>query len=175
MPRVQLYIAQSLDGKIAKPDGSLDWLNSFPMPEGEDFGYGSFYEGVTHLCMGRTTYQEVLSFGVDWPYTPKPVAIFTSNPNLETPTPETSVWSSGISEYLECLPKDAIVWLVGGGSLIADFLKNKSVDDFIITTLPRIIGAGIPLFQYDGDLQDFELDKVDTFPNGIVNSYYSRK
>lgn len=176
MAKVQLYIAQSLDGKIAKPNGSLDWLNSYPMPEGEDFGYSSFYEGVTHLCMGRTTYQEVLSFGVEWPYTPKPVAIFSSNSQLETPTPETSVWSGSVEDYLSKLPSDAVLWLVGGGRLIADFLNHGAVNQLIITTLPRMIGSGIPLFQYNGDaLIDFSLDKVDTFSNGIINSYYSKK
>ena len=64
MPRLIYYVASSLDGYIADENGGVDWL---PDPvEGEDFGYGEFYDGIDALLMGRRTYDQVRGFG-DWP------------------------------------------------------------------------------------------------------------
>ena len=71
-----VYIAQSLDGYIAGPDGDLDWLNNIPNPENDDFGFAYFLNQIDAIVMGRNTYEKVLSFGM-WPYS-KPVFVASS-------------------------------------------------------------------------------------------------
>ena len=72
-----VYIATSLDGYIADRDGKLDWLESIPNPDGNDFGYSDFMENIDALVMGRNTYEVVLGFDIPWPYT-KPVFVLSN-------------------------------------------------------------------------------------------------
>lgn len=70
-PHLIYYVATSLDGFIARPDGSVDWLDRFA-EGGNDHGYNGFYQGIDGLLMGRGTYDIVRGFG-DWPYPGKPL------------------------------------------------------------------------------------------------------
>jgi len=72
-----VYIATSLDGYIAKPNGTLDWLNNIPNPDKSDYGYSDFIKHIDAIVMGKNTYQKVLSFG-KWPYN-KPVFILSNS------------------------------------------------------------------------------------------------
>ena len=77
-PHLIYYVATSLDGFIARPDGSVDWLDRFA-EGGNDHGYNGFYQGIDGLLMGRGTYEIVRGFG-DWPYPGKPCQVLTRNP-----------------------------------------------------------------------------------------------
>ena len=74
MSEVILYIAVSLDGFIAPPNGSVDWLDEKRFQDGigedEDFGYKSFLKNVDLIVMGRKSYDQILDFG-EWPYPEK--------------------------------------------------------------------------------------------------------
>ena len=60
LPECHAFIACSLDGFIARPDGDIAWLTSLPVPEGEDFGYAAFVAGMDAILMGRGSYEKVL-------------------------------------------------------------------------------------------------------------------
>ncbi len=75
-----VYIATSLDGFIADKNGGIEWLDSIPIPENEDMGYYKFTEDIDALVMGRTTFETVLGFDVDWPYK-KPVFVLSNSLN----------------------------------------------------------------------------------------------
>ena len=77
MRKVIVYIAQSLDGFIAKPDGDIQWL-SIVEKEGEDYGYNAFVESVDTVFMGRKTYEKVLSFGIEFPHKGRKCYVLTS-------------------------------------------------------------------------------------------------
>src|SRR5262245_28731538 len=77
-PRCSVFIATSLDGYIARRDGSLDWLDAVQRP-GEDYGFGAFYASVDTLVMGRGTYETALGFAA-WPYAGKRVVVLTHAP-----------------------------------------------------------------------------------------------
>ena len=73
---VSVYIATSLDGYIARPDGDIAWLENCAVIAGEDYGFQAFMDSVDVLVMGRHTYEKVQSFG-EWPYGSKPVVVLS--------------------------------------------------------------------------------------------------
>jgi dihydrofolate reductase len=70
------FIATSLDGYIADKNGGLDWLHSIPNPDQNDMGYELFIKHIDALVMGRTTFETVCNFDIDWPYS-KPVFVLS--------------------------------------------------------------------------------------------------
>lgn len=146
-----VFIATSLDGFIARPDGELDWLDAAnaTVPEGEDCGYRTFMESIDVLIMGRKTYEKVLSFG-DWPYDNKPVIVLSRN-KIEIPDRlvQTVYHSSESPKALrDRLSKEGVRRLyIDGGITIQRFLAERLIDDLTITIIPVILGSGIPLFQ----------------------------
>ena len=77
-----VFIATSLDGYIADKNGKIDCLNSIPNPDNNDMGYVEFNKGIDALVMGRTTFETVLGFDVDWPYS-KPVFVLSNKLNVK--------------------------------------------------------------------------------------------
>lgn len=83
MKKVILYIAMSLNGKIARKNGSVDWLESLPNPEKTDYGYNDFVKTIDTTIMGNSTYQQLMSWGIEFPYDGKKNYVFTKNTTLE--------------------------------------------------------------------------------------------
>jgi len=171
-----VYIATSLDGYIAREDGSLDWLDSANerVPEGEDFGYALFMDSVDALVMGRNTYEKVLSFGA-WPYGDKPVIVLSRH-RLEIP-PHLSKMVEHSSQtpeelYMRLSKKGFSRLYIDGGITIQRFLAVGLIKDLTITVIPIIIGRGKSLF---GSLdKDIELKHIVTksYEFGFVQSSY---
>ena len=170
--KASVYIATSVDGFIARPDGDIDWLGE-PAEDGEDFGYEEFMATVDHLVMGRHTFEKVLSFG-QWPYA-KPVVVLTSRP-LKVPediASKVEVMSGPPEQILDELAKRGSQHLyIDGGKTIQLFLSAGLIQRVIISRIPVLIGEGIPLF---GPLpQDIQLrhKATRTFANGVVQCEY---
>jgi len=177
--KISVYIATSLDGFIAREDGSLDWL---PGSDGEaidgnneDYGYHAFMESVDVLIMGRNTYEMVAGFG-PWPYGEKKVIVLSSSiKELPPELPDVVELRSGspddIVKQLEASGyKHAYI---DGGHTIQGFLKSDLINEITITRVPIVIGGGIPLF---GPLEkDYVLKHITTqsFDNGFVQSRYA--
>jgi dihydrofolate reductase len=169
--KVSVYIATSLDGFIARPNGDIDWLTGGQ--NAEDYGYADFIAGVDHIVMGRNTYEKVLTFG-GWPYEKK-VIVLTSR-DLIIPDE-----LSGKVEALNLPPADLLRRLevhdaehiyLDGGVTIQRFLREGLVNEMTITTIPVLIGAGLSLF---GPLErDIKLELIDSrsFKNGFVQNKY---
>ena len=174
MANIKLYIATSLDGYIARKNNSLDWLNAIEVPEGEDYGYADFYSGVDTVVMGSKTYKEVLGFGVDWPYTDCNSYVVSRQNDLKMETPNTHLINEISKESIANLRSGSEkgIWLVGGGHLIKEFLAMESVDEFIITIIPILLGEGIPLFPEGFKDTTLKLLKVESFSTGVVNLHY---
>lgn len=164
-----LYIASSLDGYIAKEDGSVDWLENFPNPDQTDYGYAAFLSGCDTLVMGSGTYRAVLSFGIDWPYADKQVYVLSRDTSLEITTPGT-VKLSGVDEWMrvrKALPENGKnCWLVGGGQLIRSFLQSGALDRILLTQFPLLLGAGIPLFPAEFAMQYWTTVQTQAYPSG---------
>ncbi|MGM0588760.1 MAG: dihydrofolate reductase family protein [Bacteroidota bacterium] len=172
-----VFIATSLDGFIARPNGSLDWLNESSdgsSDPAEDFGYQAFMEDIDALVMGRNTFDKVLSFG-EWPYGSTRVYV-ASHRELEDANalPEQVQRVAGSPPQIveQLAEKDAHHLYIDGGQTIQQFLRSGLIQQITITRVPVLIGEGISLF---GSLeQDLTLNHLSTrtFENGFVQSQY---
>ena len=173
IPTFHVFIATSLDGFIARPDGGLDWLAAF---QGEgDNGYGEFISGIDAIVMGRGTYLTVLGFG-DWPYAlPVVVMSRTLAPDGLPPSlrGKVEITADGPETLARRLGQRGLRRVyVDGGLLVQSFLRAGLVTDMAIFRMPVLLGAGRPLF---GPLdQDIRLETVSAtvLPTGAVRTDY---
>jgi dihydrofolate reductase len=165
-----VFVGTSLDGFIARPDGSLDFLSQ---AGDEPHGYEEFISTVDAIVMGRKTYDIVLDFG-DWPYSDIPVFVLSST-ELKAPPPEAIVerMQGDPSEIASEIAARGMGHIyVDGGLTVQQFLRAGLIQRLIISRVPVLIGEGIPLF---GDLEeDVVLRHVATrqFASGLVQSEY---
>lgn len=173
MRKIVLYIAISLDGKIARPDGSVDWLDSIPNPDKLDYGYSDFYKSFDTTLQGYNTYQTILNFGIPFPYPDKKNFVFTTKTNLEN-TEYVDFISGDIVSFIQDLKiedgKD--IWLIGGGKLNTSLFNAGLIDEFQIFVMPIIVGEGIPLFGMLPNETMLRLIGNNAFPNGVVALKY---
>jgi len=171
--KISVFMAISLDGFIARKDGSLDWLQSGP-DDTEDYGYAAFFESIDVLVMGRATFEQVLTFE-EWPYGQERVVVQTRRP-LEIP-PALSLIVSASSEAPQDLMRrlqaeGAANVYVDGGTTVRRFLEAGLIDEITLTRLPVLLGDGVPLF---GSLpHDVHLrhQRTRNWRNGYVQSCY---
>jgi dihydrofolate reductase len=176
---VSVYVATSLDGFVARTDGSLDWLDeaNSAVPENEDCGFRAFMELVDVLVMGRKTYEKVLSFG-QWPYGETPVVVLSRNrisfppglPDIVTHSAETP------EELLKRFSGGGVRHIyIDGANTIQRFLAKDLVDEITVTIIPVILGNGLPLFAPTAD--DIRLAHMHTtvYDFGYIQTTYAVK
>ncbi len=170
-PTIILYIACSLDGYIARKNGSVDWLSGLET-ESEDFGYLKFYASVDALIMGRKTYQQIVGFG-EWPYPDKPCYVF-SHRHLKLTIPDVVVVSDSLEKVQHSFKKKRYrrVWLVGGAELIKSYLNASMIHEMIITFIPLLLAEGIPLFLPGISEQKLILLGTSSFSQGVTQTHY---
>jgi dihydrofolate reductase len=165
---VRVFIACSLDGFIAGPDGDLSWL---PEPGGDDHGFGSFLDGISALLMGRATYRVVEGFGGEWPFGERPVFVATTRPLAAAASTVCAVSGTPaelLSAVRDVTPGDVYL---DGGSLIRQFLDEGLVEELIVTIVPVVLGEGAPLFAGAGRRR-LELVTVRESSGGLVQLEY---
>ncbi|MEM9052660.1 MAG: dihydrofolate reductase family protein [Bacteroidota bacterium] len=167
----------SLDGFIAGKNDELDWLDMIPNPEGDDLGYFQLMEDVTAIVMGRNSFETVLGFDIDWPYK-KHVYVLSST--LKTVPVEVeekvTILNGTPREVLEEIHKLGHESLyIDGGITVQNFLKEDLIDEMRITTVPIILGGGIPLYGELDNSLEFELIQSKVYLNHLVQSCYKRK
>ena len=171
MPHIVLYIATSVDGYIATPDGGVDWLPAIDTGEA-DYGYDRFYAGIDALVMGRKTYEQVLTFG-DWPYPGKPSYVM-SRRQIETKIPEVIITASSPVELVSELQQNHYqhLWLVGGAATAAAFRAENLITAYILSIMPVLLGDGIPLFSRTELQNGLTLTASEVFRSGVVQLTY---
>ena len=164
MRKIILFIASSLDGYIARENGDIDWL-----PENTASGYDDFIKSVDTVIMGKTTYDQVLSFG-DYPYADKKSFVFT---RTEQNKDENIQFISNVEKFVknDFPGTGENIWLVGGAQIIASFLKQGVVDEIIISVIPVLLGKGIPLFKNIENEINLELIKIEKYDR-LVGLHY---
>jgi dihydrofolate reductase len=167
-PRCSVYIATSLDGFIARPDGGLDWLSAMNRP-GEDYGYQRFFDSVDALVMGRKTYRVALGFD-PWPYQGKRCVVLAHNPR--PPRHGEEFHSGPPGPLLARLAADGVKRIyIDGGAVVREFLAAGLIDDLTVSVIPVLLGQGIPLFGGGGEHR-LHLLESRAFESGLVQLSY---
>jgi dihydrofolate reductase len=173
--KLSVFIAISVDGYIARKDGDVSFLNEAePIGNGEDGGFGEFFNSVDVLVMGRATFEKVLEFG--WPYGEKPVIVLSNSLNQipEALQGKVIIESGTPTELLDRLSAKGYNHIyLDGGKTIRSFLRENLVDEITLTTIPILLGEGLPLF---GDLESeipLRLLENKFWKNGFVQTKYA--
>jgi dihydrofolate reductase len=168
--KASVFVGTSLDGYIARANGSLDFL---PPGGGEPHGYDEFIATVDALVIGRNTFEVVLKFP-SWPYGEKPVFVLSAHALAPVPLGAVVERMSGTpAEIVSQLSARGIRHIyVDGGITIQSFLRAGLIQRLIITRVPVLIGDGIPLFGVTQ--RDIPLKHVSTreYASGLVQSEY---
>jgi dihydrofolate reductase len=176
--KIIVYIAVSADGFIGRSDGSVDWLDR-PRPKG-NYGMGAFYKSIDTILWGRKTYDMVLDFqkkGVAGSAFDTKVKnyIFTRS-GVQSPAPAgVEVVSEPIKAFATRLRerKGKDIWMMGGAGIIASFLDEGEIDEFMIHVIPKFIGEGIPLIAPERRTVPLKLISCTKFTDGVVKLHYA--
>ncbi len=178
--RVTIHMAASLDGFIARKDGSVDWLEtSDEFADGDILDPGfveAFLKTIDCYVMGSRTYETALRFeaqGLGWAYGDKPTFVLTRR---ELPRTRDSVefYSGDLAQFVndQLRPTFRTIWFVGGGAVSAECLRLGLADEVRYSILPILIGDGIPFFQkLDRDIA-LHLAEVKAYKSGMVELCY---
>ncbi|MGX9347704.1 dihydrofolate reductase family protein [Microbacterium sp. KNMS] len=161
MTKLVYYTATTLDGFLADPDDSLDWLLRQPLDKGGANDYDAFIEGIGAIVMGSTTYEWVVRHHPgQWLYT-MPAWVMTSRTLAlpEVDVADIRFRSGGVRAVYEEMVDAAEgkdLWVVGGGDLVGQFADEGLLDEIISSIAPVTLGAGRPLLprRYDLELLD---------------------
>ena len=175
LPSAEVFIATSMDGYIARPDGDILWLTSRPVPEGEDFGYATFLDGVVAMVMGRESFEKVLTFP-EWPYN-VPVVVLSRTPERVTMPDalkdKVRVSGRGPRAVLEEFGLRGVTRVyIDGGQTIRNFVAEGLVRRMIVTLIPVLLGQGRALWGHGAGDVNLTLVASRNWENGFVQVEY---
>jgi dihydrofolate reductase len=176
--KIIVYIATSADGFIARRDGSFDWLER-PRPKG-NYGMGAFYKSIDTILWGRKTCDMALEFqkkgvsGTQFDTRVKNYVFTRSLPQSTAPSGVEFV-NEPIKAFATRLreKKGKDIWMMGGGGIIASFLDEGEIDEFMIHVIPKFIGEGIPLIAPRHRTVPLKLISCTKFTDGVVKLHYA--
>ena len=172
MPSETIYMfAMSMDGFIARPDGSFDWLEQYPADA--DFDFDAFLSSVTGIVMGRGTYDAVRRGG-RWDYAKWPCVVATSRAVDDLPANAEALAGKPdeLVANLRSRGASGRIWVFGGGDLARQFMDAGLLDTIETGIIPVILGSGIPAF---GGMQPdrwLDLEFAKALKNGAVHARY---
>ena len=173
MSLTQYYTATTLDGYIADPDNSLEWLFTRRREEDGPLSYGAFIADVGAMAMGSTTYEWILDHEFadkdpaewKWPHE-IPCWVFTHRQLPVVPDAQIEFTSEDVAVVHERMVDAAggrNVWIVGGGDLAGQFADVGLLDEVIVQIAPVTLGAGAPLLPRRIELRLEELGRNGDF------------
>lgn len=173
MRKIKLYIAISLNGKIANTDGSVDWLESIPNPDATDYGYSCFYNSVDTTIQGYNTYKQIMGWDIEFPYKGKKNYVLTKKSDIDD------------DGYVEFVNEDPIgfvkglkeseggdIWLIGGGQANTLILNAGLLDEIHVFVMPIVLSGGIELFNAFPNETQLKLFETTIYPTGVVGLKY---
>ena len=178
--RVTIHMAASLDGFIARKDGSVDWLEtSDEFADGATMDAGfveAFLKTIDCYVMGSRTYETALNFeakGMGWSYGDKPTFVLTRR---ELPRIRDTVefYSGDLAQFVNerLRPAFRSIWFVGGGVVSGECLRLGLADEVRYSILPILIADGIPFFEKLEREIALHLSEVKAYKNGMVELCY---
>lgn len=177
--KIIVMIATSADGFIARKDGAVDWLDR-PRPKGEDYGMGQFYKSIDTVIYGRKTYDTAVKFveeGIEIPDDGRRIRnyVFSRRRPPKTVLPDFEFVKEPVKKFAKRLraQKGKNIWMMGGGGIIASFLDEGEIDEFIISVIPVFIGEGIPLIAPRHRTVPLKLLSTKKYSDGVVGLHYA--
>lgn len=177
---VTVHMVASLDGFIARKDGSVDWLEtSDEFAAGETLSpefIADFLRSIDCYVMGAKTYETALNFeatGAGWAYGDKPIFVLTHR-TLPRTRDTVEFYSGDLTTFVneQLRPRFNSIWFVGGGALTEECLRLGLADEIRYSIVPILIGDGISFFgQLDKDIA-LHLSEVKAYKNGMVGLCY---
>lgn len=178
--KTQYYTAASLDGFIATPDDSLEWL--FPLGDIGATSYPTFIRDVGALAMGSATYEWILRHLVGpeaerpepWPYE-QPAWIFTSRTLPSVPGADLRFVRGDVlpvHQEMVRAAKGKNVWIVGGGELVGQFYDQGLLDELLVQVGSVTLGAGKPLLPRTITSPPLRLISVSAVGTGFAELHY---
>ncbi len=178
--RVTIHMAGSLDGFIARRDGSVDWMEtSDEFADGDTMDPGfveAFLNTIDCYVMGSRTYETALRFeakGLGWSYGDKPTFVLTTR-DLPRTRESVEFYSGDLARLVNdrLRPKFRRIWFAGGGAVSGECLRFGLVDEVYYSILPVLIGDGISFFEkLDKDVA-LHLAEVKAYKSGMVQLRY---
>ncbi|HYK35935.1 dihydrofolate reductase family protein [Alloacidobacterium sp.] len=176
--KIIVEMAISADGFIARSDGSVDWLER-PSPEGH-YGMVEFYKTIDTILWGRKTYDMALDFqkkGIPGSAfdTKLKNYVFTRGPVPSEAPAGVEFVEIPIKEFANNLRKQVgkDIWMMGGAGIIASFLDEGEIDEFVLTVIPTFIGEGIPMVAPARRNVSLKLISSTNFPDDVVKLHYA--
>jgi dihydrofolate reductase len=178
--RVTIHMVASLDGFIARTDGSVDWLETDDEFEGGESMdpslVATFLETIDCYVMGSRTYETALGFetkGLGWAYGDKPIFVLTSR-DLPKTRDTVEFYSGELARLVNdrLKPMFRNIWFVGGGAVCGECLRLGLADEVRYSIMPVVIGEGIPFFAGLGQDVGLHLMEVKGYRNGMVALRY---
>jgi len=172
MRKVVLGLGISLDGYIARLDGSVDFLF---MPK--DYSMAPFFKSIDTVIMGRKTYEVSLKMGGSGSFSGSSMTTYVMSRSLPVGARDGLI-------FVDQLPAELIaqirkrpgknIWMMGGGELAREFLKADLIDELYLGVVPVLLGEGLPLFPSGFPQRDFALLENKTFSKGLIALKYKR-
>jgi dihydrofolate reductase len=170
----------SLDGFIAKKDGSISWLYS-----SDHYEKGVIEENVEEVLktidcyvMGSRAYEHAveLSRTHGWAYGSTPTIVLTHR-KLPAVNDTIEFFQGDLNELVEDRVRrgDRSIWVVGGAAVVSDFIRLKLAHEIRISIVPILISEGTPFFDQIGREQPLHVKDVTAYKNGMVELWYEIK
>lgn len=177
---VTIHMVASLDGFIARKDGSVDWLETSDEFAGGDTlapgAVAAFLQTIDCYVMGSRTYETALNFeakGYGWAYGDKPTFVL-SHRELPRTRDTVELYSGDLARFVSerLRPSFRSIWFVGGGVVSGECLRLGLADEVRYSIVPILIGDGIPFFEKLGRDIPLHLAEVKAYKNGMVELRY---
>jgi dihydrofolate reductase len=176
--KIIVRLAMSADGFIARPDGSVDWLDR-PRPK-DFYGMNEFYQSIDTILLGRKTYEVAMAFQkqgkVASVFDPKlKHYVFSRTLSASDLAPGVAMVQEPVASFAAGLREEPgkDIWMMGGGEIIGAFLDEGQIDEFAISVVPCFIGEGIPLLAPRHRHLLLQLLACKSYPDGVVTLHYS--
>ncbi|MES3008880.1 MAG: dihydrofolate reductase family protein [Pseudomonadota bacterium] len=178
--RVTIHMAASLDGFIARKDGSVSWMETTDeFPEGDTMDpefIEAFLKTIDCYVMGSRTYETAVNFanqGFGWAYGDKPTFVLTTR-DLPRIRDTVEFYSGDLAQLVNARLRPAFrsIWFVGGGALSGECLRLGLADELRYSILPVLIGDGVQFFEKLGKDVTLHLKEVKAYKSGMVGLCY---
>lgn len=176
MAIISYYLATSLDGYLAREDGTVDWLNPYQSKLNTPYDYEIYYQDVTIVIMGRNTWEVAKSFEEN-PYSDRRTIIYSSKLKQEELPKYAELIQKLDIHFLNQLKKESKgkIWIVGGAQLASKLLEINMVDEIVQTIVPVTLGEGIRWILPNQSSLTWNLNDVFKCDKGVVQLIYNRK